>query len=47
METETFVMLAIRLRYVSQDEAQPVLDLITEISKMLTVLRSRLAENSA
>lgn len=47
METETFVMLSIRLRYVSQEEAQHVLNLIIEISKMLTVLRSRLAENSA
>lgn len=46
METETFVMFSIRLRYVSQEEAQHVLNLITEISKMLTVLRSRLAENS-
>jgi four helix bundle protein len=42
METETFVMLAVRLNYVSDDEAAPVLSLITEISKMLTALRSRL-----
>jgi four helix bundle protein len=45
METETYVMLSVRLGYVSQSEVQRVLDLITEISKMLTVLRSRLAEN--
>lgn len=44
MEAETYVMLSIRLGYVSQAEAQPVLDLITEISKMLTVLRTRLLE---
>ncbi len=42
METETFLMPAIRLRYLSQEEATPVLVLITEISKMLTALRSRL-----
>lgn len=35
-------MLAMRLRYVSQDDAGPVLALITEISKMLTALRGRL-----
>ena len=44
METETFVMLSIRLGYTSQAETQPVLDLITEVSKMLTVLRRRLTE---
>lgn len=43
METETFVMLAVRLGYTTQAEAQQVLGLITEISKMLTVLRSRLS----
>ena len=45
METETYVTLSTRLGYASQAEIQPVLDLITEISKMLTVLRSRLVEN--
>lgn len=44
METETFVTLSVRLGYVTQAEAQRVLDLITEISKMLTALRSRLME---
>jgi four helix bundle protein len=43
METETFVMLSVRLAYVSQTDAQPVLALITEISKMLTSLRARLS----
>jgi four helix bundle protein len=42
METETFVMLAVRLQYVSQEEALGTLVLITEVSKMLTSLRSRL-----
>ena len=44
METETYVMLSSRLGYATQVETKPILDLITEISKMLTVLRSRLAE---
>jgi four helix bundle protein len=42
METETFLMLAVRLGYVPQSEAQPVLSLITEISKMLTSLHAKL-----
>jgi four helix bundle protein len=42
METETFLMLAVRLTYLSQVDADPVFVLITEISKMLTSLRSRL-----
>lgn len=42
METETFLLLAIRLGYVKQLEAELTLGLITEISKMLTALRSRL-----
>ena len=44
METETFVMLSVRLGYAKPAEAQPVLNLITEISKILTVLRSRLSD---
>ena len=44
METETFVMLSVRLGYASQADAQPVLAVITEISKMLTTLRSRLGK---
>jgi four helix bundle protein len=42
METETFLLLAIRLGYLSKQEATPALGLITEISKMLTALRHRL-----
>jgi four helix bundle protein len=42
METETFLMLAIRLGYINDLQANSTLSLITEISKMLTVLRSRL-----
>src|SRR5262245_3730293 len=42
METETFLMVAIRLGYLQQTAAGPTLELITEISKMLTVLRQKL-----
>jgi len=44
METETLLMLAIRLQFVPQEETEHALGLVTEISKMLTVLRSRLNE---
>lgn len=44
METETFLMLAVRLKYINQDKSAPALSLVTEISKMLTVLRKRLLE---
>ncbi|HEX8241881.1 MAG TPA: four helix bundle protein [Longimicrobium sp.] len=43
METETFLMLALRLGYLTNEAAAPALRLVTEISKMLTRLRSRLA----
>jgi four helix bundle protein len=46
METETFLMLAIRLSYISRADASVALAMITEISKMLTVLRSRLSANA-
>jgi four helix bundle protein len=45
METETLVMLSLRLGYVAEAEARPVLSLITEISKMLTVLRAKISGN--
>jgi four helix bundle protein len=43
METETFLMLALRLGYLTEESTGPALRLVTEISKMLTKLRSRLA----
>jgi four helix bundle protein len=46
METETFLMPAIRLSYISRADASVALAMITEISKMLTVLRSRLSANA-
>ena len=42
METETFLMIAIRLGYLPNSAVDPTLELITEISKMLTVLRRKL-----
>lgn len=42
-ETETFLLLAIRLGYLSEQDARPTLALITEVGRMLTRLRSRLA----
>jgi four helix bundle protein len=44
METETFLMLAVRLCYLSEGEGSVALGLITENSKMLTALRNRLRE---
>jgi hypothetical protein len=44
METETYLMLAVRLNYLGQQEASYAFGLVTEISKMLTTLRSRLRE---
>lgn len=41
METETFVMLACRLEYVHEEQAELVLARIDEIDKMLTSLRKR------
>ena len=44
METETYCMLAQRLGYLTAEQVAPVLNLIMEISKMLTSLRKRLAQ---
>jgi len=42
MKTETFLMLAVRLKYVPPDDADSTWRLISEIIKMLTALRGRL-----
>jgi four helix bundle protein len=42
MEAETFLILAVRLGYLTREETRPTIALLTEISKMLTRLRSRL-----
>lgn len=44
METETFLVLAVRLNYLTEEETAAAFAVITEISKMLTALRSRLLE---
>jgi four helix bundle protein len=42
MDAETFLMLAVRLEYLTENEASAAMGLITENSKMLKALRSRL-----
>jgi len=42
VETETLLQIAVRLGYVGEADARVAQDLITEIDKMLTALRSRL-----
>ena len=44
METETYVMLSLRLNYVNQSDVEASLSLITKISKMITAIRTRLAD---
>jgi len=44
METETYLMLSVRLKYLSKEEVTSALNSVTEISKMITALRLRLAE---
>ena len=43
METETLLMVAVRRRYVSDADAGEAISQITEVSKMLTSLRNRIA----
>ena len=42
METETLLLVAVRRGYATDIAASPALNLITEISKMLTTLRSQI-----
>jgi len=42
METETFLMLAVRLTYLTGDQAECAFGLIVEVSKMLTAIRQKL-----
>lgn len=42
METETYTMLAVRLDYITDEDANPVLGLVKEISKMLTAMKANL-----
>jgi four helix bundle protein len=41
-ETETFILLAIRLKYLAETESREALDLIDEIGRMLSALRAKL-----
>jgi four helix bundle protein len=43
-ETETFVLLALELGFTTSDRTSTTLDLIQEISKLLTALRARLVQ---
>ena len=46
METETFLMLAERLGYGKQNPIDRTLSLVTEVSKMITAIRSKLLASS-
>lgn len=45
METETFLMLALRLGYVSDQQATRAMGLIIEVSKMITTIRMKLQDS--
>lgn len=42
-DTETFILLAVRLGYVEERDTVSTLTLLNEVGKMLSALRSRLA----
>jgi four helix bundle protein len=42
MEVDTFLLLSIRLGYLTSETTSIALSLLTEVSKMITTLRSRL-----
>ena len=44
MELETYIMIAERLGYSNADRNQVALETVSELSRMLTVLRQRLIE---
>lgn len=43
-ELETFTLLAVRLRYVGMDAVEPILGLISEVSRMITTIQHRLRD---
>lgn len=43
METETYLLLAIKLGYVSESDSTKALDLVSQVSKMLTAIRAKLS----
>jgi len=47
METETFLLLAVRLNYLDDNRASHALDLINQIGRMLTVLRAKVSKSTS
>lgn len=45
-ETETYLLLAVRLGYLTTDKLEPVLALLTEVSKMLGSLRAKVLQRA-
>lgn len=45
METETLLMVGIRLSYLKEADATVAMGLITEVSKMLTAMRAKLSNS--
>ena len=44
METETYLMLCLRLNYLRDSDIDAAQALLTEISKMITAIRTKLDE---
>jgi four helix bundle protein len=47
VESETFLLIAVRLGYLAEEQSGEALALAAEVGKMLTVLRRRLLNRSA
>ena len=45
-ETETYLMLAVRLGYLTTEKIEPALALLTEVSKMLGSLRAKVIQRA-
>ncbi len=45
-ETETYLMLAVRLGYLATEKIEPALALLTEVSKMLAGLRAKVVQRA-
>lgn len=45
-ETETYLLLAVRLGYLTTDKIAPALSLLTEVSKMLGSLRAKVLQRT-
>jgi four helix bundle protein len=46
-ETETFLLLALELNYLTSDKASSCFDIMTEVGKMLSTLETRVLEAEA